>query len=152
MASCEMCGKVAELAEADVEGVSLKLCPGCLKYGTVRKRFDGGGSSGYKRDFSRPQEQEFKIVDNYASLIRGAREYKGWSQEEFAKFLNERESIVAKWENGVLKPFIDVARMLERKLGIVLVVKDENAEQVKVDQKGKSDELTLGDFIKVKKR
>lgn len=147
-----MCGKFAELIEAEVEGVNLKLCPGCLKYGTVRKRFEGGSASGYKRDFSRSREQEFKIVDNYASLIRGAREYKGWNQEDFAKFLNERESIVAKWENGILKPFIDVARQLERKLGIVLVIKDEDAEQVKVDQKGKNDELTLGDFIKVKKR
>lgn len=151
MASCEMCGKSAELMEADVEGVTLKVCSGCSKYGTVRK-MAGSGSYHNRRNLPNRREQEFKIVDNCAQLIRTAREKSGLSQEDFAKFLNEKESIVAKWESGAFKPFVDAAKILEKKLGIVLVVRDESDGEVKVEQKGKSDELTLGDFIKVRKR
>ena len=38
MAVCEMCGKEANLVNSDVEGVELKLCPGCSKYGLVKKK------------------------------------------------------------------------------------------------------------------
>ena len=74
------------------------------------------------------------------------------SQEDFAKFLNERESIVAKWEQGSLRPRIDTARRLERKLGIRLVEKEEETSEDVDVPKVKKDEFTLGDFIKVRKR
>jgi len=150
MTSCEMCGKSAELVDADVEGVTLKVCSGCSKYGNVRK--NASSSFYHNKNFSARKEQEYKIVDNCAQLIRAAREKSGLSQEDFAKFLNEKESIVAKWEGAAFKPFLDAARRLEKKIGIVLVVKDEASSEVKVEQKRKAEELTLGDFIKVRKR
>jgi len=150
MVSCEMCGKSTELLEAEIEGVILKVCSGCSKYGIVRKMTNS--NSYFRRNLLNRKEQEFKIVNNCAQLIRTAREKSGLSQEDFAKFLNEKESIVAKWESGAFKPFVDVARRLEKKLGIVLIVKEESGDEVKVEQKGKADELTLGDFVKVRKR
>ena len=59
--------------------------------------------------------------------------------------------MLASWEHGTIKPLVDVARRLEKVLGISLIVKEE-LEDVKMEKSGKKDELTLGDFIKVRKR
>ena len=72
------------------------------------------------------------------------------SQEDFAKFLNERVSVIQKWEANSLKPRIDIARQLERKLSVRLVIRDQ-IKKVELKHE-KSDELTLGDFVKVRKR
>jgi putative transcription factor len=147
-----MCGKEENLIKADVEGVELKVCSACAKYGKVKKPVRSSLSAQrYKRTFQKKEEPNFKICDDFAYLIRKSRESKEMSQEDFSKFLNERESIVAKWEAGSLKPRINVARNLERKLGIRIVQKD---IRVSADLKNnkKNDELTLGDFVKVRKK
>ena len=145
-----MCGKESRLVLADVEGGELKVCSNCTKYGTV-KRSGVNIVSPFKRKASHDDGPQFKVVENYSTLIRSAREKKGLKQEDFAKFLNERESIVAKWEQGSLKPRIDVAKRIGRLLRISLVVKDEVADKVEI-KKGKSSEFTLADFVKVRKR
>ena len=149
MVLCEMCGKEGRLVNADVEGVELSLCTNCAKYGEVKKR--SARPSFFKRSFSKKEEPQFRIVGNYAALIRSARENKEMTQEEFAKSLNERESVVSKWESGQLKPRIGVARQLGRMLGINLLKRD-TPGKVELGAKKVSDVLTLGDFIKVRKR
>ena len=149
MPCCDMCGKEGNLVRAMVEGSELYVCNGCGKYGKIVGRT-------FKRRISLPKrsvikdEVEEKIVSDYSSKIRIAREGKGLKQEDFAKMLNERASLVNKWESGNLRPRINVARKLERLLGIKLVKK---VEVGKVDvSKSKTSEPTLGDFIKVRKR
>ena len=172
MALCEMCGKEAGLVEADVEGVELNVCSGCLKFGTVKKKAENSvssfsvsrsfiGRSSDSRSFyhksvgggeqNKKAEQEFKTVSNYSQLIKSAREKRGLKQEDFAKFLNEKESLVAKWESGLMKPSLDTAKRLERMLGIKLVESEVvGSFEQKVNKN--ADEFTLGDFIKVRKR
>ena len=150
MPLCEMCGKEAPLVLAEIEGGELKVCFGCAKYGTVKKKVNLLNKS-FKPKFIAKDQPQFKIVNNYSTLIRGAREKAGMKQEEFAKFLNERESIVAKWEQGHLKPRIGLARRLGKKLGVNLIEKETEGEKVEM-KKGKSDEFTLGDFVKVRNR
>ena len=152
MALCEMCGKESRLVTAEIEGGELKVCSNCAEYGTVKKR-EFTSRPRYSGNSSKRNEMpQFRIVGNFSSLIRSAREKKGMSQEDFAKSLNERESIVAKWEQGVLRPRLGTARRLEKILGVKLVEKEEmNSAKVEM-KKGKSDEFTLGDFIKVRKR
>ena len=166
MALCEMCGRESRLVTAEIEGGELRVCNNCAKFGKIKSgsfapraqrgvsRGSGGfGSSGrFKRSFAKKEEPQFGIVKNYSSLIRASREKKGLSQEDFAKSLNEKESIVAKWEHGTLRPRIDVARRLEKVLGIKLVKREEDSSEKTELPRKKSDELTLGDFIKVRKR
>ena len=152
MTNCEMCGKDGKVLEVDVEGVEMKVCPGCTKYGVVKKRYDRPyQNKSFQRSNSYKKPQEFRIVPNYAVLIRSEREKRGMSHEDFSKFLNEKESILAKWEQGVLKPRIDIARAIERKLGITLIEKEKDKE-FKQEKKKVSDEFTLGDFIKIRKK
>jgi len=141
-----MCGKSGSLTAAKVESAAFQLCQACLKYGTIKKK----PQYSYSPRQSQVSTPEFRVVDNYPSLIRKARESRSLNQEQFASFLQERASVVQKWESGSLKPQLAVARQLEKKLDISLVEKDERAA-VDLSSK-KSDEMTLGDFIKVRKR
>ena|SRR3989344_3252861 len=148
MPSCEMCGKSTELVVADIEGVELKVCESCSKFGTIRKRVD---TRRFTPKPEKPEGPQFKVVDNYASLVRSAREKKRMTQEEFAKLLQEKESVLAHWEAGSVKPSIEAAQRVGRILGISLI-EQEIAVSVKIEDGKKADELTLGDFIRVRKR
>jgi len=154
MAVCEMCGASGSLTSADVEGVELKLCQKCTKYGSVKKP-SSSSSSSQQKSFTKPFKKEegpvLKIVDNYASLIRLAREKKGMSQEDFSKFLNERESEVSKWEQGVMSPRFGIARKIGKLLHINLIEKESEKKPFE-PEKIKADGMTLGDFIKKPRR
>lgn len=149
-----MCGRPGELLTAEIEGAEMKVCPKCSKFGKVISGNFGWPIHG-KNFPSRPklvrEAPEFKLVDNFSEKIRKARENRNLSQEEFARLINEKESISSKWERGEFKPSIETARKLEKILGLVLVVKEENPAE-KIEQDKKSGELTLGDFVKVRKR
>lgn len=149
-----MCGRSGELLTAEIEGAEMKVCPKCSKFGKVisgnfiRPVHGKKVSSGPKPVKEAP---EFKLIENFAEKIRKAREARNLSQEDFAKLINEKESISSKWERGGFKPSIETARKLEKVLGLILVVKEEDStEKVELDKK--SGELTLGDFVKVRKR
>ncbi len=152
-----MCGRSGDLLTAEIEGVELKVCPNCTKFGKVRHPNSRAlASSGFKRQVAAPKDMiEDKVVDNFSQLIRKVREKKGLTQEDFAKQLREREGLVSKWESGSQKPDLETAKKLGKMLGITLVVKDEAALAEKLELAGgkrAGDVLTLGDFIKVKKR
>ena len=147
MASCDMCGRQGSLLTADVEGVEMKVCQNCSKYGTVRRRPDAVNVVQKKMH----KEQPFRVTGNYAAVLRQAREKQALSQEDFARFLQEKESIVAKWEQGRMQPSVEIARRLEKILGVSLVVED--VEQgFEKDKNVRKDGFTLGDFMKVRKR
>jgi len=138
MASCDMCGKETGLVLAEIEKVEMKVCQNCAKYGVIRRRADEVRVSSKKMH----HEPAFRVTDNYASILR---------QEDFARYLQERESIVAKWEQGKMQPSVDIARRLERILGLSLVVED--VEQAfEKEKNSKPEGFTLGDFMKVRKK
>lgn len=145
MASCEMCGKETPLFKAVIEGSELNVCKSCGGFGRVMKTF--------KPRFEQKQELKKEniesLVPNFAQLIKQAREKRNMTQEEFAKLLNEKSSILHKIETGHFIPTIDAARKFERLLKIKLVesIEEEQIEDVK---KTKSDVLTIGDIIKLK--
>mgnify|MGYP001617434475 FL=1 len=148
MASCEMCGKSTELVVTDIEGVELKVCEACARFGTIRRRVD---ARSFTPKPAKPEGPQFKVVDNYASLLHFAREKKSMTQQEFAAFLQEKESVFAHWESGSVKPSIEAAQRVGRILGTNLI-EQEVILPAKMEPGKKTDELTLGDFIKVRKR
>ncbi|MEK6905852.1 MAG: multiprotein bridging factor aMBF1 [Nanoarchaeota archaeon] len=147
MASCDMCGKQGNLLTADVEGVEMTVCQNCARFGTIKRKVD----TVFVPQKKMHQEQPLRVTANYASLLRQAREKQGLSQEDFAHSLQEKESIVAKWEQGRMQPSVEVARRLEKILGVSLVV--EEVEQLfEKDKSARGDSFTLGDFMKVRKK
>ena len=125
----------------------MKVCQNCSRFGTVRRRADTVRVPQKKMH----TEPAFRVIVNYASLLRQAREKQGLSQEHFARFLQEKESIVAKWEQGRMQPSVDIARRLEKTLGVSLVVEDVE-QSFEKDKNVRADGFTLGDFMKVRKK
>ncbi len=148
MAFCEMCGKDSSLVNTAIEQVEMKVCSGCARFGTVRESNELPQFHERKAEHKEPG---LRIVSNYALLLRRSREGKGLTQEDFAKSLQERESIVAKWEQGKMQPSVEAARKLEKLLNVSLIEEDIEMSAVK-NKSSASGGFTLGDFIKVRKR
>jgi len=148
-----------DLITVIIEGVEMKVSPEYAKYGQVKKgnTYLRPDSNSFKNKNFFPSTlpgEEFTIVSNYSNLIRSYREKKQLSQEEFSRLLNERESLIAKFEAGSLKPRIEVARKIGKLLNLNLVVKDDlvMVDKTENSNKNQNDSFTLGDFIKVRKR
>ena len=86
-------------------------------------------------------------MSNFPEKIREKREKLGLKQKEFAKFLAERESLVHKLESWEIMPSIELARKMERQLGIDLIEQKEISSQ---GMKAKTQAFTIGDVLKVK--
>ena len=178
MPQCEMCGsEQPSLTTVKVEGAELQLCDECKEFGTeVRTESSssastkystsntgsgsgssgsssssgttaggsGGGSSRRRDMFDNMDE----LVSDYDRLIREAREGRGLSQEDLAKSLNEKASLIRKLERGDMLPSDDVRDKLEGELDISLVEGDatDDAEW----SGGSSTTTTLGDVVKRK--
>ena len=147
MASCDMCGRQESLVTAEIEKVEMKVCQNCARFGTVRRRAESMPVPQKRMH----KEQPFRVISNYASVLRQSREKQKLNQEDFARFLQEKESIVAKWEQGRMSPSVDVARRLEKMLGVSLVVEDVE-QSFERDSNVRKDGFTLGDFMKVRKK
>ena len=151
---CDMCGSEERLYKTNIEGSILNVCKACSKFGTViapvREEIELKKEKKIKEIEKQPEKEIIElVVGDFADKIRKKREGLGLKQEEFAKKLNEKESIVHKLETGEYKPSLDMARKLERMLGIKLV--EEYEEEGKAT-KTENTKLTVGDLIKIRKR
>ena len=159
IAVCDMCGSEGRLYSTDVEGTRLNVCQNCSKFGKVvrnvhdKKFLEKIEKKWEKERKSRPllskEELVQSVVEDYAELIKAKRESLGMKQEDFAKKINEKESIIHKIETGHFEPSIKLARKIERFLRIKLI-EQQSSEEVKME-KTQSGSFTLGDFIKTKK-
>ncbi|MBB6646265.1 multiprotein bridging factor aMBF1 [Halobellus ruber] len=178
MPECEMCGsEQSSLTTVKVEGAELQLCDDCKEFGTeVRTESSsststkystsssggsgssgsggstgaGGGSSGggstrRRRDMFDDMDE---IAADYDQRIREAREGRGLSQEDLAKSLNEKASLIRKLERGDMLPSDDVRSKVESELGISLV-EGEDADDTEWSGDS-STTTTLGDVVKRK--
>lgn len=164
---CEMCGK--EINQRDVkkvvvEGSPLMICPSCYsklsKRSTVVKEVartppkssvktnTAHFTSGSKRALTGKVE-EYEIVEDYALRIKVAREKQGWSQEVLAQKIGESVNTIKRIEAGRLKPSIELARKLERALGVKLLEPVVEELDKGLLMKGKEEFLTIGDVVHV---
>jgi putative transcription factor len=154
MAACDMCGKEDLLFITEIEGTRLTVCKNCSSYGKILKKHDIKAplpqSKGSKRSVPASEEKP-EVIQTIKSdaylLIKKKRESMGPKQEDLARKLAEKESIIHKIESGSYSPSIDLARKLERYLGLSLI---EEVEITKMEMKSSDDALTIGDMIKIK--
>ena len=148
--NCEMCGSEGESFKAIVEGSEMNVCKNCSKFGKIIQKPKTNikfKSKHFKKKQEKP-ENIFLIVDNYAELIKRSREKMKLKQEEVAKKIAEKESLIHSIESGKHEPNINLARKLERFFNINLV--EEHKEEQKNIGKSNSSGLTIGDLIKKK--
>ena len=161
---CEMCGvDVPRLRRIVIEGSTLEVCQRCEKFGqdyeelkdregiigrdTIAERLERREKRLKGRDVLEGSEKE--LAFDYPKRIRSARAKAGLNQEELARKINEKKSVVAKLETGDMIPDNKLIRKLERALDISL---RETVGPVQAPKhSGDLRAMTLGDFIKVKK-
>ena len=173
MVQCEMCGaETASPKTVKIEGAELQVCDSCATFGTEvnqqrstststkystggskdssseSSRSSGGSSGGRRRRRDMFDEME-EVATDYDQRIRNAREAAGLTQEELAKQINEKASLVRKLEHGDMLPSDDVQKKLERKLDISLT-ESGGDEDTEWESGGDSQGLTLGDMVKRK--
>jgi putative transcription factor len=149
-----MCGSEENLYKTDIEGTLLNVCRNCSKFGKiiapVKEPIIEKRTKKIEITETEPEEEIIELVVNdFPEKIRKAREKLGLNQKDFAKKIKEKESIVHKLETGEFKPSIDAAKKLEKILHINLI--EEYKEEGKTT-KTKTEELTIGDLIKIKKK
>jgi putative transcription factor len=148
-----MCGKETDLVVALIEDTELNVCRNCAKFGKILKRVVPVVKEEIQRKNVKKEVVEEKeiiqiIVPKYSEIIKEKRELLGLKQEDFAKRLNEKISLVHNIESGRFKPSINLARKIERFLGVKLV--EEFEEKHDKSAGVKSEGFTIGDLIKIK--
>lgn len=153
---CEMCGKEIELIyKSKIEGTLLKVCKECAKYGKIIESAKIKTDIELKKEAKpeKPPEPEIieTLVEDFPQKIKNKREKLGLKQEDLAKKINEKESIIQKIESSHFTPPIKLAKKIERFLEIRLIEEIEESRPISV-QKGGGEGFTLGDFVKIKKK
>jgi putative transcription factor len=98
-----------------------------------------------------PTIDDMVLVEDYANVIRTARQKASLTQEELAQKVGERVSTLQALEAGRLKPIGKTLRGLERELGITLL-ESVGAAPVKGNKDAPYAGPTLGDVVKVKRK
>jgi len=149
--TCDMCGSVGTLYKTIIESAELNVCHDCSKFGKVIGIVKEEISEKIKKDaIDKEQEKEVLevIAEDFADKIKNRREQLGLTQKDFAKKLNEKESIIHKIETGSFAPPLSLARKLEKFLHIKLV--EEHEEKHEKSAKAEMSSFTIGDLIKAK--
>ncbi|MEF8812993.1 MAG: multiprotein bridging factor aMBF1 [Halovenus sp.] len=172
MVQCEMCGtETPNPNRVKIEGAELDVCDECTDFGTEVETDDepsststkystdsgsGGGSSstsptsssggGRRNDMFDNMEE---VAQDYDEQIRAAREGAGLSQEELAKQLNEKASLIRKLEQGATLPSDEIQTKLERKFDIDLSASG-SAGETDWESDSETGSYTLGDVVERK--
>lgn len=149
--ACEMCGSEKPLFICDIEGTRLNICSVCAKYGKIIKKAPVAETArDIKQAKKEPEKEKSEplliINPDYAKLIRTAREKMGLNQEDTAKKLNEKISVLHNLEAGKHPPNMDLAKKLEKFFHIRLI--QEISDQVEWKSGASRDQLTVGDLLK----
>jgi putative transcription factor len=102
-----------------------------------------------KRKPPRRSARDLELREDFAKIIREAREQKNWTQKELANQLLERLSMIRRIESGKMQPEMSLAKKLEQTLDISLFVSTSDIPEVKLETKIPSD-MTLGDIVHLK--
>lgn len=145
-----MCGRSAPLLKARIEGSELDVCEGCARFGKVLAQPKVPRLAKKQHAQRQNPEELFSLVDDYAKRIRAARETLGLLQEEFAKKVAERHSLMQKIEAGSIKPSLPLARKLENMLHLKLLIPVPGSAETSNSSRNKDAHFTIADFVKQK--
>jgi putative transcription factor len=159
--NCDICGReiTGQAFKVKVEGAKLLVCGRCQRLGTPYTEEPAVRPPAGARPYSprmAPRKApelpkgmaEFEIVEDYADRVRQHRMKSGLSQEELAKRVKEKLSVIQKIETGKMSPDTKLCRELEHELKIQLLVPRKEVSDV--PKTAPPSEVTLGDIIRIK--
>ncbi len=156
---CEICGRPirGKGFKILVEGSEMTVCEDCKNYGIEKPKVSQKKSFAPRPIISKPANRPRdlsidlgeELVENFHIIIRRERERRGWSQEDLAKKIQEKVSLIKKIENAEITPEPEVIEKLERVFDIKL---RERVEEVKVETKRVNMTPTLGDIVVIRRK
>jgi len=178
MVQCEMCGtETSSPNRIKVEGAELDVCDNCTEFGTKLETSDSSSSTSTKYSTSSSsgssssssssgntgtstsssgggrRQDMFDDIDELAQdfddRIRQAREKAGLSQQDLARDLNEKASLIQKLEQGKMLPTDEMQEKLERSLDIDLTA-GSSTDETEWESDSDAGEYTLGDVVERK--
>ena len=163
---CEFCGKTVygDPVVIKVEGALLNVCTACRQFGKeverpkqpatravpARKKTAPQKVRAAPRRTSKPQKPQKSLVDNYAEIVRNARNKKKLTQMQLAKQTGITHSLIASIETGKITPTDADVRKLERELNISLM--EESEIDPEFFSTSGSEKTTIGDIINIERR
>jgi putative transcription factor len=162
--NCEICGSTIYGSPRRIilEGTRLLVCGRCSGLGEPDLKVEEKQKPSAPRPLGTPKPpasqasrlpkeiEELEITDDFPRMIKKAREKKKMSQEDLARTINERLSIIQKIELGKMTPDLRLTHALEHALRVKLLVPRKEPEMPE-ESVGHS-EITLGDVIQYKKK
>jgi len=146
--SCDVCGRPEVFAIVEIERAKMMVCRSCA-YGKKILYYLNEEEEGERGEIRAPvkkSEETEEIVDDYAKIIKKARESLGLPLPVLAEKIKESRGYMEKIERGELKPTLATARKLENELGIKLIEKTAEVAP-SISHKKQSSEPTLGDLL-----
>ena len=142
--NCDLCGSERELYSAIVENSLMSVCKNCLRFG---KKVERNKDFDFNNVIKRKAEKEdlFLLKENYNLIIKEQREKLKLTQEELAKKLNEKFSLIHKVENKEIVPDDNFVKKIENFFNIKLY--ETYREENKVGLNFQSSSLTIGDLL-----
>ena len=162
---CETCGKhFIEGKKVKIEGCVAVVCNECARYGLVvgvvrphveppKKPVVAAVPSRPVPSLSKVLEAELSVPslkEDYGRIIKTAREKRQLKMEDFAKMLNEPESLIHRIESGKFEPADSLAHRIESLLRVKLFEK--SSAMLPTGSRHAAKDLTLGDVVVVKKK
>jgi putative transcription factor len=120
---CDICGKAPVRAQILIEGAKLLACASCMRSGKVLHRFDDEERAPAAGGPVMVIEATEEIIEDFPRIVKVARERIGLPLSVVAERIREKESFLHALEGGRLTPTLEVARKLEKELGVKLVEK-----------------------------
>lgn len=161
--NCDICGReiTSQAFKVRVEGAKMLVCGRCRSLGkpyedepAAKRPFGKAVTLPWSAPRKAPElpkgMEELDIAEDYADRVRLQRMKMGLSQEELAKRVKEKLSVVQKIETGKMSPDTKLCKELEHELKIKLLVP--RREAVDVPKGAAPAEVTLGDIIRIKDR
>ncbi len=161
---CEVCGhKIhSDPITAVIEGARLTVCVECAKHGKVvvlqeeialprtatQKKPQGPVALVQKKPMVANVQITQELTQDYANMIRVAREKLALTHEELGKKINEKASVLRNLEAGKMEPNNQLASKLEHMLKIKLLIPITEEKPVHTP-KSANQEMTLGDLIEI---
>lgn len=149
---CEICGKkiIGRPVRVKIEGSVMQTCKDCSKFGKVQKEPPRTIKPRTAPHRPRVREPSYEVSEDFNTVIRLAREKKGWSREDLAQKIYEKASVINRIESGKMIPDIKLARKLEKILNVTLLEKIEEEQPDDTGQR-RIGGATIGDIAHIKR-
>ena len=142
VSECELCGSKNANRKTKVDNAILNVCDSCVSFGEEVPIIE---FKSIKKKIPKITELEKAVKNNFNLVIKKAREKMNLTQDQLAKKLNEKSSVIKRIEEG-WEPPTSLLNKLEKFFNIELI---EEVEEKTIEKRTDRKKLTIGDIVEV---